>query len=254
MSDSFLYKWTDAGTGKVYIGSHKGSPDDGYICSSEYMLAEYCVRPDDFSREIIKFGVWTSIRIEEDAMIRAHWTNNIPCYNKATGGTFKIDDDIRAAMSAASKGKPKRDSHRTNIANANKLKANRPDIIAKLRLPKPAGHGDSVSRATSGKKKTPEHCAAMSRARTGVSTGPCSEKRKRAISEANTGRLSGAKGKTYEEIMGPDNARVLRAARAVAMTKIRANQQMKVCPHCNFEGKGPNMNRWHFDRCSKKCS
>lgn len=40
----------------LYIGVHKGTPDDGYICSSKYMMAEYKKRPADFSRTIIEIG------------------------------------------------------------------------------------------------------------------------------------------------------------------------------------------------------
>jgi hypothetical protein len=29
-------------------------------------------------------------------------------------------------------------------------------------------------------------------------------------------------------------------------------ESLKTCPHCGKEGKGPSMNRWHFDKCSAK--
>jgi hypothetical protein len=32
--DSFVYCWTDHKTGMLYVGSHKGTIDDGYVCSS----------------------------------------------------------------------------------------------------------------------------------------------------------------------------------------------------------------------------
>lgn len=53
MIEAFVYCWTDKATNKLYIGSQKGSTDDGYICSSKYMLKEFYERPDDFSRQII---------------------------------------------------------------------------------------------------------------------------------------------------------------------------------------------------------
>ena len=31
MAQGFVYQWTDHKTNKLYIGSHKGDPDDGYI-------------------------------------------------------------------------------------------------------------------------------------------------------------------------------------------------------------------------------
>lgn len=53
---SFVYCWTDHALGKLYIGYHKGSVDDGYICSSKWMLKEYKKRPQDFTRQIIATG------------------------------------------------------------------------------------------------------------------------------------------------------------------------------------------------------
>ena len=57
-SPAIVYAWSDHLTGKVYCGSHKGSDDDGYICSSKYMLKEYKQRPQDFTRQIIAKGIW----------------------------------------------------------------------------------------------------------------------------------------------------------------------------------------------------
>ena len=58
MNDSFVYSWSDYKTAKVYVGVHKGFEDDGYICSSKYMLKEYKERPQDFTRQIIAKGMW----------------------------------------------------------------------------------------------------------------------------------------------------------------------------------------------------
>lgn len=49
----FVYIWRDKLTGRFYIGSHKGAPDDGYICSSPKMLKEYRSRSQDFKRRLL---------------------------------------------------------------------------------------------------------------------------------------------------------------------------------------------------------
>ena len=41
MAEAFVYCWTDHKTNKIYIGSHKGDVNDGYVCSSKYMMEEY---------------------------------------------------------------------------------------------------------------------------------------------------------------------------------------------------------------------
>lgn len=69
--EAFVYCWTNKATNKLYVGSHKGSIDDGYICSSKYMLEEYNKRPDDFSRQIIAEGNLSDIRKLETKILQA---------------------------------------------------------------------------------------------------------------------------------------------------------------------------------------
>ena len=40
----------------LYVGYHKGSQNDGYICSSKWMLEEYKQRPENFTRMILAEG------------------------------------------------------------------------------------------------------------------------------------------------------------------------------------------------------
>jgi len=49
----FVYIWRDRKHNRYYIGSHWGTEDDGYICSSRWMRNAYKRRPEDFKRKII---------------------------------------------------------------------------------------------------------------------------------------------------------------------------------------------------------
>jgi hypothetical protein len=49
----FVYLWLDCKHKKYYVGSHWGTEDDGYICSSVWMLNAFKRRPNDFKRKII---------------------------------------------------------------------------------------------------------------------------------------------------------------------------------------------------------
>jgi hypothetical protein len=49
----FVYIWFDRKHKRYYIGSHWGTEDDGYICSSRWMRKAYKRRPEDFKRRII---------------------------------------------------------------------------------------------------------------------------------------------------------------------------------------------------------
>jgi hypothetical protein len=63
--EAFVYCWADHKTNNLYIGSHKGDPDDGYVCSYKYMMEEYNNRPSDFIRQIIATGTQENIRVFE---------------------------------------------------------------------------------------------------------------------------------------------------------------------------------------------
>jgi hypothetical protein len=53
MKYGFVYIWRDRKHKRYYIGSHWGTEDDGYICSSRWMRKAYRRRPQDFKRRII---------------------------------------------------------------------------------------------------------------------------------------------------------------------------------------------------------
>ena len=72
--EAFVYCWTDWKENKLYVGSHKGSPDDGYICSQRKeggMLKEYEKRPDDFTRQIVASGTLDDMRNFEKVLLQA---------------------------------------------------------------------------------------------------------------------------------------------------------------------------------------
>jgi hypothetical protein len=62
----FVYIWFDSARSKrndenhikrFYIGSHWGTVDDGYICSSKWMRRSFRRRPEDFKRRILKTNI-----------------------------------------------------------------------------------------------------------------------------------------------------------------------------------------------------
>ena len=52
--DGFIYIWRDSKHKRYYIGSHWGSENDSYICSSTNMKHAYKRRPKDFKRKIVQ--------------------------------------------------------------------------------------------------------------------------------------------------------------------------------------------------------
>lgn len=49
----FVYVWYDRWRKMFYIGSHWGTEDDGYVCSSNRMRDAYRRRPEDFKRRVV---------------------------------------------------------------------------------------------------------------------------------------------------------------------------------------------------------
>lgn len=88
--NSFTYCWTDHKTNKLYVGIHKGSLDDGYICSSKLMLKEYKIRPDDFTREILARGMYADMLKFEAAILKAVDAKNNPDFYNAHNGDGKF--------------------------------------------------------------------------------------------------------------------------------------------------------------------
>jgi hypothetical protein len=62
----FIYIWYDRKRKMFYIGSHFGTKDDGYICSSNRMRDAYRRRPFDFKRRIIETNITRDLLLETE--------------------------------------------------------------------------------------------------------------------------------------------------------------------------------------------
>jgi hypothetical protein len=83
--DSFLYLWTNTSNGRLYLGKHKGSPDDGYVASSTKFLFEYDQNPSTWVRSILAFGSENKIlQIETEMLKLLNVMSNPLYYNLST--------------------------------------------------------------------------------------------------------------------------------------------------------------------------
>jgi hypothetical protein len=81
-NNAFVYRWTDSSNGKKYIGSHKGSVDDGYIGSGKIFKLAYNKRKDFFSREVLYIGSYEDVlELEEFILVEVDAENNEDYYN-----------------------------------------------------------------------------------------------------------------------------------------------------------------------------
>lgn len=71
----FVYLWRDRKHNRYYVGSHWGTEDDGYVCSSKWMRNAYRIRSNDFRRRIIA-RVYTNrsdlLKLEETYLSMIH--------------------------------------------------------------------------------------------------------------------------------------------------------------------------------------
>lgn len=56
-------------------------------------------------------------------------------------------------------------------------------------------------------------------------------------------------GKTYDEIFGIEKSRSIRKKQSETQLGKKHNLSKVKCPHCVLIGSGPNMTRYHFDKC-----
>ena len=128
MEEGFVYKWTDSSNGMVYIGSHNGSPNDGYIGSGVHFNRAYNKRPECFSREVIYFGE-DFRELEEFILEEYDAKNNTSFYNlknSAIGGdTFSgktHTKEARNKISQSRKGKTWNKESRLKMSASRKNK------------------------------------------------------------------------------------------------------------------------------------
>jgi len=77
---AYVYMWINTVTDKKYIGKHKGTLADGYICSSQDMLADYYANPEHFIRTILAYGSDQEMLELETMMLLQLKTSKSPFY------------------------------------------------------------------------------------------------------------------------------------------------------------------------------
>mgnify|MGYP000380334652 CR=1 FL=1 len=110
--DSFTYCWTDHKNKMLYVGIHKGSHNDGYICSSKTMKEEYKKRPEDFTRQILARGTYAEMCVFETTILKSvDCAKNKSFYNRhANNGKYynrKCLPMTAEKISKSNLGKPK---------------------------------------------------------------------------------------------------------------------------------------------------
>lgn len=142
--EAFVYKWTNLSLGSIYIGYHKGSFSDGYICSSKNAIFWDDFKNENYKweREILFEGSQEDCVIEELRLLNEVDLYSDKVYNNSKAGHIIFTDEVRKKMALRKLGKK------------------RPPITEETRK--------RMSEAKLGKVYTLETRARMSKAKKGV--------------------------------------------------------------------------------------
>ena len=103
--EAFVYCWTNLDNGCKYIGYHKGSEDDGYICSSRSDRFWSDWEDCEFSRQIIAKGSIEDCVALELTLLGTVDLKSDEYYNNNAGGGVVFTDEIRTKLKLKRKGR-----------------------------------------------------------------------------------------------------------------------------------------------------
>ena len=191
--DGFVYVWLNKLNGRYYIGSHKGSPDDGYTGSGKaFKRAVKKHGIENFSRTIDYIG--PNFRQEETDLIAFFDACCCPLgYNLSHTERGLISDETRSKQSAARKGKPKAnlenyrsEANRARLSALHSGKTISQEAIDKANQTKLERYGSAGTPGFKGGSHSEEHKQKMSKRMAGnqhTKGHKLSEEHKRKISE-----------------------------------------------------------------------
>lgn len=187
--EAFVYCWTDHKTNKLYVGSHKGSIDDGYVCSSKPMLEQYRQRPDDFTRQILAHGTHIECRVLEAKILDSvNAKMDESFYNMHNGnGEFYFKKHTEEAKRAIGIGNSK--NKRPDLAEKNRLGHDEDTKKRIVVTRRERGYFEPEANPMYGKKHTDDAIAAMKAAKTGDKNPMYGKK----LSEETRARMSEAR-------------------------------------------------------------
>jgi len=217
----FVYIWFDKKHSRFYIGSHWGTEDDGYICSSTWMKQAHSHRPNDFKRKIIK-KIFSSRKelMEEEfrylSMIKDHELKT-RYYNlniKSTGHWTTYPEKVKTISE--------------KISIRTKEAMSHPEIRENYLLGLATRDNKSSDLNVREKRRV---------SMIGKNTGKDNSKALAMAAEAN-------RGKKWSEERRNER-------KETTHFKNLNNKKIK-CIHCDFEGNAGNIGRYHNDKCKKK--
>lgn len=220
--NSFVYKWTNQTLDKIYIGYHKGTEDDGYVCSSSSTTFwEDFKNPNHvWKRDILFCGGMKECQLMESKLLDEIDITSDSVYNNKNNLMFNITDEVRGRLKAAASKRGQDPEYKRLQSERTKQQwENNPERRAKQ-----SAFAKTQIMADSTKQKIKE-----ARARQIITP----ESRKKAAEKI--------KGTKYPREHGEK------------ISIARRNAPPVTCPHCGKAGKlGGGMSRFHLSNCKQR--
>lgn len=217
----FVYIWYDRYRKMFYIGSHWGTENDGYVCSSNRMRDAYRRRPHDFKRRIIAKVVNSKQLLLEKEYYYLSMINSdelgkkyYNLTNHMNGHWFTDEErklNLSEKISARTKEAMQKPEVREKYLEGLKTRNNRSSDIDVREKRRVSMIGKNVGKDNS------KAVAISAKMRVGV---PLTEEHKQKIKNAGTFSL--------------------------------INNKKVSCIHCGFIGNPGNIGRYHNDKCKRK--
>lgn len=272
--EAFVYCWTDHLRNMLYIGYHKGSLDDGYVCSSKLMKEQYKERPSDFTRQILAQGSVEDMHaLERKILVSENAQNNASFYNRTNGtGTYNIKEhteETKRKISKINKGRIRSEEHKRKVSEAQKGKPKSEETRRKISesamgKPKSEETRRKLSEANKGKKLSEETISKMLASRKGFKHSEESiekmrtaqlgkkhtEERRQKNSESHKGKKLSEE--TRIKMSESHKGKKLSPETKSNMSEANKNRPKGTCPHCNKFGSISTMKHYHFDNCKHR--
>lgn len=243
----FVYVWFDRKHKRYYVGAHWGTEDDGYICSSPWMIKAYKNRPGDFKRRVVD-RVYTSKRdtfIEEqrwlDMIDLGHLKPNTKTpryYNLRVknGKYWHLTEDASKPV-------------RAKISESVKRSLLDPEVQERKKLGYEKRDTKSAHSAVRSKRQLTMLCGGKNK---GKITAKDSEGNIFHTTKDDPRWISGEIWAASKGIKRPPLSDE-RKAKIKQLGNFRALNSKKIsCIHCGAVGNVGNISRYHNDRCKSK--
>lgn len=268
--DSFVYIWKNLTNGRQYIGYHKGSLNDGYICSSrnENFWTDFYSPEMEWERIIIFEGTSQECLEMEQEILKNIDLRDPEYYNNARGASVIFSEEVTKKMSLSQKKRwelmddedrkkfGKKISQTSTGIKRIYTKESKMKMSEYLSRPlkdrigeeKAKEVGKKISEKNKNKKRTEETKLKMSKSHSREKNSMfgrkqslefIEKKRRYFLSENNPG-----KNKSEE------TKKKISESKKGKPSKLKGRKMNKIkCPHCSKEGGPGVMKRWHFENC-----